>query len=261
MIEATLSTVIVGLMLVAALRAVGAARMGEIQEIHRQQGLNLAQQLMNEILRQHYEDPEYGSGSFGLGADESGTGDRSMYDDVDDYHGWSASPPQYREGTVIDGTENWTREVEVSWVQPDDLGTDTGNDQGMKRIEVRALYDGAEIVHLQALRSSAWQGANTEQGGELVEDNGNQQNNAPIAVLVASPSSGPRPLTVHFDASSSQDIDGDTLSYHWHFGNGYTSSSQTTSHTYWGGTYTVTLTVSDGHGGTDTDTVTIQSGG
>jgi type II secretory pathway pseudopilin PulG len=257
-IEATLSTVIVGLMLLAALRAVGAARMGENQQIHRQQGLNLAQQLMNEILRQHYDDPQYGSGSIGLDGDESGIGDRSLYDDVDDYDGWSASPPQQRDGTILDGMENWAREVEVDWVQPEDLETVAGSDLGIKRIVVRTLYDGAEITEVQALRSKAWRGMQISEGGS--EAGGSSgENNPPVAIIMVSPLTGPENLTVHFDASFSQDIDGDSLNFHWNFGDGYYSSSQTVSHTYYyDGSFTASLTVSDGNGGTDTDTVTIQ---
>ncbi|WP_172675964.1 PKD domain-containing protein, partial [Croceitalea dokdonensis] len=61
-------------------------------------------------------------------------------------------------------------------------------------------------------------------------------------------------LTVDLDASDSQD-DGTIASYSWNFGDGNTATGQTTSHQYTtGGTYTISLTVTDDGGLTDTTT-------
>src|SRR5262249_52090631 len=52
--------------------------------------------------------------------------------------------------------------------------------------------------------------------------------------------------------------DGDALSYSWDFGDGVTATGATASHTYADdGSYTVTLTVSDGFGGVAHDTLTV----
>lgn len=66
-------------------------------------------------------------------------------------------------------------------------------------------------------------------------------------------------LACSFDGSASSDADGDALSYSWAFGDGATATGQTAGHTYAaGGTYAVTLTVSDGSDtGTQTQSVTV----
>lgn len=78
-------------------------------------------------------------------------------------------------------------------------------------------------------------------------------NRAPDAVLAANPTSGEAPLSVSFNGGGSDDPDGDPLDYSWNFGDGQTSSAGFATHTYsQPGTYTATLTVSDGLGGSDT---------
>ncbi|WP_417666397.1 PKD domain-containing protein [Roseibium sp.] len=66
---------------------------------------------------------------------------------------------------------------------------------------------------------------------------------------------------VVFDATRSQDADGDGLTYTWDFGDGKTATGTQVAHTYpAGGTYPVLLTVSDGTGlsnGTDQDAITV----
>ena len=54
-------------------------------------------------------------------------------------------------------------------------------------------------------------------------------NRTPSATLAANPTSGTLPLTVNFDGSASVDPDaGDTLSYHWNFGDGSPAETTTT---------------------------------
>jgi len=72
----------------------------------------------------------------------------------------------------------------------------------------------------------------TDPGGDLVAD------------FTATPTSGPAPLHVDFDASASSD-DGTIDEYHWDFGDSSTGSGVTTDHDYPAGTYTATLTVTD----------------
>ncbi len=69
----------------------------------------------------------------------------------------------------------------------------------------------------------------------------------PVAVAGANPTSGLAPLAVTFSSTGSFDPGGGTLSYSWSFGDGATSTTASPGHTYQSaGTYSASLTVSDG---------------
>lgn len=153
MVEVSVSILVVGVTVVAALNTVGAARVGLQRTGDRSRGTMLAQQLMTEILQQHYEDPNYGPGSFGLGGDEVGDGSRSLWEDVDDYAGWQASPPEDKDGNVLPGFNGWARAVEVVWVNPADLSQTVGYDTRVKRIVVTVTRNGLVVATMTALRT------------------------------------------------------------------------------------------------------------
>ena len=87
-------------------------------------------------------------------------------------------------------------------------------------------------------------------------------NRSPEAVADGAPRAGSIPLTVQFSGEGSSDADDDPLTYTWDFGDGSpTQPGMQVSHTYTqSGTFTATLTVSDGRGGEDTATVRIRPG-
>lgn len=87
-------------------------------------------------------------------------------------------------------------------------------------------------------------------------------NRTPVAGGSATPPSGSAPLSVAFTSSGSSDPDGDTLSYDWDFGdNSSHATTATANHTYTAvGSYTATLTVSDGRGRSATKRFTITAG-
>jgi PKD repeat protein len=80
---------------------------------------------------------------------------------------------------------------------------------------------------------------------------GNLPNDLPEASFTAQVNG----LGVSVDGSASRDPDGTINAYAWDFGDGTTATGPTAQHTYSaGGTYTVSLTVTDNAGGTDTST-------
>jgi PKD repeat protein len=74
-------------------------------------------------------------------------------------------------------------------------------------------------------------------------------NNGPVAVATSPDLTRSIGQTVEFDATTSSDADGDSLSYVWNFGDGTSGSGSFVTHIYAAaGNYTCTLTVYDGRG-------------
>ncbi|MEW6683477.1 MAG: PKD domain-containing protein [Nitrospirota bacterium] len=103
------------------------------------------------------------------------------------------------------------------------------------------LQSGVYIAHLVVFSATGLVGE------DALEITVTEPNAAPTVSPVASPVSGAAPLAVQFSARAS-DPDGDPLSFAWDFGDGGTSADANPSHVFAAaGTYTVLLTVSDGH--------------
>jgi len=80
-------------------------------------------------------------------------------------------------------------------------------------------------------------------------------NRPPMAVFTESAETVYTNEIIHFNASSSYDLDGTIVSYFWNFGDGTNATGITVDHAYIDdGNYTVTLTVTDDDGATDSTT-------
>jgi prepilin-type N-terminal cleavage/methylation domain-containing protein len=151
LVEVLIATMIMGVLLVAAMQTVGSSVRAETSNADRCQGLWLAQELMSEILVAKYVEPDE-TPTFGPEALETG-GTRSAFDDVDDYHGWNASPPENQDGTEVPDRANWRRTVTVEHVDPGDLTTAVGTDQGVKRITVTVKRNDKTVAQLVGIRT------------------------------------------------------------------------------------------------------------
>jgi type II secretory pathway pseudopilin PulG len=136
LVEAVCSLLIVAVLLTAALTAVAAslkARQGASRQVRAKK---LAEELLAEALTQRYREPG-ATGLLGIDVGEILSTGRSGFDDVDDYHGWTESPPRTPAGLPMPGLDGWTRSVEVSWVDPADLTQPRSAETGVKRVTVR----------------------------------------------------------------------------------------------------------------------------
>jgi hypothetical protein len=112
----------------------------------------LAQQLLTEILQCYYIDPGF-SPTFGPESGES-VGNRSMFNDVDDYNNWSESPPQLKNGTKLTDYTGWTRTVAVVWADPTTPTKTSATDQGLKRVTVTVTDSAGRTTTLVGLRAA-----------------------------------------------------------------------------------------------------------
>ncbi|MFJ5518751.1 PQQ-dependent sugar dehydrogenase [Streptomyces griseoluteus] len=84
---------------------------------------------------------------------------------------------------------------------------------------------------------------------------------SPVARAAADKTSGQAPLKVRFSSAGTTDQDGDTLTHHWDFGDGTSSTAANPTHTYrQNGTYTATLTAKDPSGRTGSAAVRVVVG-
>ncbi len=164
LVEAAISIVLVSVLLVAALDTTGAAKLGQYNTLTRGRAHLLAEDLMAEIMRQSYADPEdvgfidltdpsITPSSLGRDSGEFG-GDRVDLDDVDDYHGWTASPPEQKDGTTIPDLTGWTRGVNIERLDPANLSLAPASELGLKRITVSVEHDGVPVTELVAFKGA-----------------------------------------------------------------------------------------------------------
>ena len=88
-------------------------------------------------------------------------------------------------------------------------------------------------------------------------------NNPPVAIVIASTTSGDAPLSVDFDGSHSYGLDGSGIitSYDWNFGDGNTATGIYPTHVFMSaGSYTATQNIDPGPY-TYTDTINTNGGG
>jgi hypothetical protein len=157
--EVMISTLLVGVVLVASMKTVGAVFRTRRINAQLGAGEQLAEELMSEILQVRYEDPEETAvpigDSVGPPGIETGETDttRADFDDVDDYHQWSAQPPVHKDGTPVAGFEQYERRVTVEGVAPDTLQPDHSFETGMRLIEVTVIEPSGNQIVRKALRS------------------------------------------------------------------------------------------------------------
>lgn len=150
LVEAAISIVIVAVMFVAALSTLaGAARSRGLQAQWRRAD-TLGNSLMREILQTGFGD----SGSLIVGINLSGN--RTAYNDIDDYHELVERPPTNRDGDTLPGCSDWTRAViveRVSVSDPSGPAIRGASSSPLKRITITVTAPDRKTYTFIALRS------------------------------------------------------------------------------------------------------------
>jgi len=145
LVEVVVSTLIVGVMLVASLDTLGAVFRTQRMNASRLSGPGLAREMMAEILSLPYEDPDFPGGNVGTETGESNA-NRTDFDDVDDYDNWNPPSPVAKDGTVYAGYTDWDRRTWVGWVSPVAVTNNLPSETGLKLIQVTVSNSGNENV-------------------------------------------------------------------------------------------------------------------
>ena len=153
-VEVLVAMVLLSMMLGGVLSAVELSARTQYSTADVAIARSLAADLLEEVCGQPYVDPVDPNES-GLGADED-AGDRSTFDDVDDYHGWMQKPPLHADGTPIPGAAAWQRRVFVRLVDPSVPDLVVGAESGGKLVIVRVSRGPVVYSEMRRLRTQTW---------------------------------------------------------------------------------------------------------
>ncbi len=119
---------------------------------------NLAQDLMEEIMTKQFdEDLEGLTAPNRLGPEAQERRDETrpdrMFDDVDDFHNYTDSPPLELDGTPMNEFSDYSRLVTVQYVDQDNFDLILSSRSYFKRIEVQVLWSD-QVTKLVAVAGS-----------------------------------------------------------------------------------------------------------
>jgi prepilin-type N-terminal cleavage/methylation domain-containing protein len=157
LIEVVVATVLVGVVLVAALETLGGAARTHRKSATTAEAWTLAERYAAEIMAKPYEDPQ-GGVVFGTESNDGAVSTRDHLDDVDDYHNWYESPPQTSAGVDLPAYDGWSVEVIVTRCEAspsDAMISEVFTDEGLKRVQVRVSDAAGNLRRRSVCRKSA----------------------------------------------------------------------------------------------------------
>jgi MSHA pilin protein MshD len=150
LIEVAVSSILVGSIMLTSLSTVGAVMRFRSSTSDTARAALLAADLLAEIQNLPYADPNQTP----VMGKESGEATRAQFDDVDDYDGWTESPPKNRAGTSLTGFTGWTRSATVVRAQRNSPMQNAGADEGLKRIRITVSKNGVTLQTIDALQAN-----------------------------------------------------------------------------------------------------------
>ncbi|GAB5406387.1 MAG: prepilin-type N-terminal cleavage/methylation domain-containing protein [Aureliella sp.] len=146
LVEVVVSTALVAIVLVTSLHTLTSTSAVRTIASEHNHAPDFASRLFAEIMSHRYSDPDGGS-TIGAESGES----RASFDDVDDYHGLSESPPRDRTGAVIVEASGWTWSAAIYFCDPSTLAH-AGTDTGLKRVDITVTGPSGRSFELSGLR-------------------------------------------------------------------------------------------------------------
>ncbi|MEM7629835.1 MAG: hypothetical protein AAF356_10490 [Planctomycetota bacterium] len=157
MMEVVISTLLVGLTLTGAMQAVSGSAERRERAGDRAVGAALADEIIAVAAFLPFSDPEGQTlDPIAAGTVEDGAAAWGAFDDIDDWSGWSASPPEGSSGTPRAAYRGWTRSVQVDFVDPASPDTVSRTPTRVKRLTVTISRQGVVRARASMLRTAAF---------------------------------------------------------------------------------------------------------
>jgi MSHA pilin protein MshD len=150
--ETVISMLLISFVLVSTLSIIAPISRSGTVHANKLVATNLASELAEEISTKFWtspilDDPD----SIGPGAGEV----RSTFDDIDDYNGFSSSPPSLSSGSTNFALTGWSRSVKVTHVQVSDPSIESPTYTGLKKVIITVTKDGTALATHTSLHSHA----------------------------------------------------------------------------------------------------------
>ena len=153
--ETVVSILLISFVLVSTLQIVGPVSRSSSLQADRLVAANLANEIAEEITTKPFIDDNAASqDDIGIDADDTVFA-RLNFDDIDDYDGWSSSPPKMSYGVTNSSLIGWTRTVSAKHVLVNDPNTASATYTGLKKITIRVYKDGVLLADIRSLHSHA----------------------------------------------------------------------------------------------------------
>lgn len=155
MIEAGLTTIIVGIGISAAMSMFGACGMQNISASQMTTAMMLADNIQEAITNLSFSDPITGSTTFGPEGGET----LATYDDVDDFDGQTISPPIDSTRASLSDLSQYSQVISVTPVDPNNLLTTlskTTTTRSAVRVQVKILFKQTPTSSAQELYRTDW---------------------------------------------------------------------------------------------------------
>lgn len=142
-------SIVVATLGAAALHVVGIAAKASASSERRAVGSLIAAELLAEITAMPFDI----NGT--PGPVELKGGGRETMEDIDDYHGYKVKSPTDRDGTPLEGLDNYSIDVQVEHVNPDTPSITSATPTGVMRITVRVEHSRQLVAEAVAIRTQA----------------------------------------------------------------------------------------------------------
>jgi len=171
LIEAALTTVIVGTGVLAIVAAQQAYHQKNQWTKRSDTAMRLANELRERTFSMPLHDPITGDGN--LGPEPNETGNFALYDDIDDFagpvgddktgDGVTINPPMNALGEEMSDRDNWTQQVKVTNVDPQNVSSSIARPLDMStdgtqimRVTVTILFNGPQMDSATAVNELTW---------------------------------------------------------------------------------------------------------